>query len=111
MRRSGTTETALFTDLVTASVRRSLFPRDPADARFTAQERRTGNIEDTSARLGWNQPAVMAQYSVAVDRPSAARTLGSSVKSPINTRIGSGSSLIRVGTASTPLETTTSGCW
>ncbi|MDQ1482342.1 MAG: hypothetical protein QOF35_418 [Actinomycetota bacterium] len=48
---------------------------------------------------------------VATGRPNAASTLGSSVKSPINTCTGSGCSLIRVGTASTPRETTTSGSW
>ena len=49
-------------------------------------------------------PAVRHGSVVRVDRPSAASTCGSLVKSPINTFTGSGSSLIMVGTASTPRE-------
>jgi hypothetical protein len=81
---------------------------------ITAQLRVLGRHRHHRRRVSWSRldlPAVTAQSCVAVGRPSAASTRDSSVKSPIRTRTGSGRSLNRVGTANTPRETTTSGCW
>jgi hypothetical protein len=66
------------------------------------------NTEGPSPGPGWTcRPSRLGQCRSP--RPSAASTRASSVKSPINTRTGSGSYLMRVGTASTPREATNLG--